>query len=167
MQLGKLSEIELLKLNSATIDELMRRNVVRTRNGPIGDFAEWLVAKSMNLTLAKNSKAGYDAESEAGVKFQIKSRIVTKSNNSRQLSAIRKYEAKDFDYLIGIIFNTEIEILEAVQIPYAIVGNYASYKEHINGHILRLKGAVLRDPEIMHIKDKLTENISTSTRKNG
>lgn len=82
--LEKLSEIELLQLHASIIDELKRREVVRTKNNPIGDYTEWLVAKALNLQLARNSSAGYDGEDINGIKYQIKGRRISPGNKSRQ-----------------------------------------------------------------------------------
>jgi len=98
MNLEKLDIIELLQLQANATKELKRRKIVRTNNNPLGDYTEWLVSQRMKLNLAKNSTAGYDAISDAGVTFQIKGRRVTLENPSRQLSAIRNYGSKDFDW---------------------------------------------------------------------
>ena len=43
------SIIGLLRNHSAILDELKRRKVVRTKNNPIGGYAEWLVSKKFKL----------------------------------------------------------------------------------------------------------------------
>lgn len=65
MNLATLSVHELLSLQADAIDELKKRGVLRTKNNPVGDYAEWLVSHALNLTLAKNSSAGYDALSQS------------------------------------------------------------------------------------------------------
>ena len=68
---------ELLRLYSGVIRELKAYKVIRTNN-VVGEYAEWLVSKRMNLTLAPPSEKGYDASSrdESGreIRYQIKSR---------------------------------------------------------------------------------------------
>lgn len=143
---------ELLRLQSSVVDELRRRKVVRTKNNPLGDYTEWLVAKGLGLELAANSSAGYDGIDPDGVKIQIKGRRVTPDNKSRQLSAIRKYEEKDFDQLAAVIYDQDFEIIDALLIPHEVVGVYASYRKHVNAHILHLKGPILDDPRVRCIK---------------
>ena len=152
MHLDKMEVKELLQLQASITNELKGRGVVRTQNNPLGDYTEWLVAKALGLELEANSKAGYDGISETGVKIQIKGRRVTPKNNSRQLSAIRKYKEKDFDELAAVIYDEKFDVLEAWLIPHGVVGEYASYREHVNAHILVLKGAILTDPRIRCIK---------------
>lgn len=149
LHLSKLEPIDLLRQYTAVIDELKSRGIVRTNNAPLGDFTEWLIAKSMDLQLAPNSKAGYDAISDAGVKFQIKARRVTPDNNSRQLGAIRKYKEADFDYLVAVIFDENFSLIEAYLIPHEIVGKYGRFQEHTNALNLLMTGAILEDPGIM------------------
>jgi hypothetical protein len=153
VDLSKLTTKELLRLQASATSELLNREVVRTKNNPLGDYAEWLVAKALGLTLQTNSKAGYDGIDSKGVRIQIKGRRITSGNRSRQLGAIRKYDGKDFDELAAVIFDEDFEVTEAYLIPHHVVGEYASYREHVNAHILVLKGPILSDTRIRCIKD--------------
>jgi len=149
--LKKLSVIELLELHSAIIDDLKRRKVVRTRNNPVGDYTEWLVAKGLGLELAANSSAGFDALDAKGVKIQIKGRRITKENRSRQLGIIRKLDEKDFDQLIAVIFNEAYDVIDARLIPHEVIIDYAKYSDPQKGHILYLKGPILKDSRVKDI----------------
>lgn len=153
MELSKFTEIELLRLHASATDELRSRGIVRTQNNPLGDYTEWLVASALGLELQTNSKAGYDGISRDGLRVQIKGRRVTSKNCSRQLSAIRKYSDKDFDALAAVIFDESFDIVEALLIPHEVVGEYASYREHVNAHILILRGPILSDPRVQSIKE--------------
>jgi len=155
MNLKNLAIKELLQLQAAVTDELKAREVVRTKNNPLGDYTEWLVANALGLELQANSKTGYDGISKNGLRVQIKGRRITPENKSRQLSAIRKYDEKDFDELAAVIFNEHFEVIDAVLIPHEVVGEYASYREHVNAHILILKGPILNDPRVKSIKHKV------------
>ncbi|MCQ9616352.1 hypothetical protein L1889_06270 [Paenalcaligenes niemegkensis] len=72
MDIKKLSLHDLLTLHTDAITELRHRGVLRTKNNPTGDYAEWLVSKALGLTLASNSSADYDAVSESGKKYKSK-----------------------------------------------------------------------------------------------
>jgi hypothetical protein len=126
--------------------------VVRTKNNPVGDYTEWLVARGLGLELANNSVAGFDGIDRDGVKIQIKGRRITPDNNSRQLSAIRNLESQDFDQLAAVIFDENYNILDAVIMPHEVIGDYASYRAHTNAHILHLRGAILSDPRVRDIR---------------
>lgn len=47
--LDAMSPLELLRLQSEVLDELMRRDIVRSRNNPTGDYGEWIVARKLGL----------------------------------------------------------------------------------------------------------------------
>lgn len=155
-ELPAMTEKELLVLHAAIIDELKTRNVVRTKNNPVGDYTEWLVSKALKLNLANNSAAGYDGVDEKGIKYQIKGRRITPENKSRQLSAIRKLKEKDFDYLIGVIFDKDYSVIDAVVVPHEAVVEYSTYREHVNAHILHLRGAILEDSRVKSIREAIS-----------
>jgi hypothetical protein len=139
---------ELLQCYVDILDELRKRKIVRTANSPLGDYTEWLVAQKLNLTLSVNSTAGYDAIDTLGARYQIKSRRVHPANQSRQLSPIRDLAGQKFDYLIAVIFNNDFSIQQAVKIPHMVIAEYASYRSHVNGSILHIRGAVLKDSRV-------------------
>ncbi len=145
------------------MDELKTRGVVRTLNNPVSDYAEWLVAKKMDLKLVSNSNSGYDAKDVYGNRFQIKSRRLSPKKNSRQLSVIRKLNSNEFDYLIGVVFNKDFTVEEAYKIPRSVIGKFAPFNEHQNGHILHLRGDVLKAQDVENItniiKDEPTRNV--------
>ena len=130
---------QLLQYYVRILEELRAREIVRTSNNPVGDYAEWLISNQLGLTLVTNSTSGYDAIDSSGVKFQIKGRRLTPRNQSRQLSAIRNLKSHDFDYLIAVLFNEQVEVEKVVKIPHEIIGKYAQYREHVNAHILILR----------------------------
>jgi hypothetical protein len=84
---------------------------------------------------------------------QIKGRRITPDNRSRQLSAIRKYDEKDFDELAAVIYDENFDVIDAVVIPHEVVGEYASFRKHVNAHILILKGPILSDRRVKCIKE--------------
>lgn len=122
--LNALNNLELLSLHSEILTQLRSRGVIRTKNNPVGDYAEWLVSNALGMTLLSNSSAGADAIDADGKKVQIKARRVTPDNPSRQLSALRNYEAADFDYLIAVIFDETYNILDAYKIPHEVIRDY-------------------------------------------
>jgi len=156
MNLREQSIKELLQLQSQVINELQRRKIVRTKNNPLGDYTEWLVAKGLGLELANNSAAGYDGVDSEGIKIQVKGRRVTSDNKSRQLGAIRKLEAKDFDQLAAVIFDENYEIIDALLIPHEVISEYAKYRKHTNAYVMHLKGPILSDPRVKDIKKLIT-----------
>lgn len=164
MDLKSISTQQLLQNYVHILDELRTRKIVRTSNSPMGDYAEWLVSDRLSLTLVTNSTAGYDAVDTFGTKFQIKCRRITPRNRSRQLSAIRNLKYQEFDYLIAVLFNEQVNVISVMKIPHSIIEKYARYREHVNAHILILRGDILVDPMVEDITSLFTKK---DTRDNG
>ena len=139
---------QFLQYYSRILDELRERKIVWTSNSPIGDYAEWLIANMLGFTLIANSTSGLDAIDSSGLKFQIKARRLTPRNQTRQLGAIRNLKNYDFDYLIAVLFNVQVEVEQVVKIPHEIFEKYARYRQHVNGHILVLRDNILSDPMV-------------------
>jgi hypothetical protein len=53
---------ELLRLSAQVVTELIRRDVLRSRNAPAGDLAEYLVAKAFHGDLAAPSVNSWDVQ---------------------------------------------------------------------------------------------------------
>jgi len=151
----------LLQCFAEILDELKGRGVVRTRNNPVSDYAEWLVTQKMGLKLMPSSNLGYDATSVGGKRYQVKGRRLDLTHNSRQLSVIRNLNANEFDYLIGILFDKDFTVKEAYKIPHAVISQFARFSKHQNGHILHLRGDVLRAMGVQNITRILNDKPAT------
>lgn len=155
IDLKSMSVRELLRHHSEVIEELRYRKVVRTKNNPVGDYAEWLVCKTFGWKLAGKSQQGYDAIDQENKTYQVKARRRTPDNKSVQLGTIRDLKNKPFDFLIGIIFEPDYTVCYAAQIPFLEVENLASYKQHVNGHVLHLRESVLQHQNVINITNQL------------
>lgn len=146
MDLGELSDEEILRLWSETMEELRRRGVIRTANNPIGDYAEALAAKRLGLELAHGSTAAYDALDKDGIRYQIKARRLIGRTPSRQLSALRNLAQDGFDFLIVVLFDEDFTLRGMWRLPIDLVREHATYRKHVNAHILIARDFVLDDP---------------------
>ncbi len=146
---------ELLRCFANILDELKERKVVRTRNNPVADYAEWLVTQQLGLSLERSSKRGYDAIDQNGKRYQIKSRRLDPTNESKLLSVIRNLDTNEFDYLVGVLFNRDFTVKEAYKIPHSVIREHARFSEHVNGHLLHLQGEVLTAPGVENITEIL------------
>ena len=153
---------ELLGCFANVLDELKKRKIVRTRNNPVADYAEWLVTQQLGLSLERSSKRGYDATDHSGKRYQIKSRRLDQTNESKQLSVIRNLDNNEFHYLVGVLFNRDFTVKEAYKIPHSVIREHASFSEHQNGHILHLQGEVLTAPGVEDITEVLRKHNSTT-----
>ncbi len=80
IQLEALPTRALLFLFADVMEELRRRDVVRSSNNPVADYTEWLVARSLSLKLRPGSSTGFDAEDKDGKRYEIKGRRLTEHN---------------------------------------------------------------------------------------
>lgn len=69
--LDQLTVRGLLCLHAGVLDELRRREVVRSSNGPSGDYGELLFSRAFGWKLERNSTSGHDATDENGARFKL------------------------------------------------------------------------------------------------
>lgn len=146
---------ELLATHSTVLDELRRKEVIRSKNNPTGDYAEWLVSKSLGLTLETNSAKGFDAKDPSGVRYQIKGRRITPENSSRQLGVIRNLHGNDFDILVAVVFDKDWQVECAAKIPHHAIERLSAFRPHVNGHVMHLRASVLEDSSVENITHEL------------
>lgn len=152
---------ELMRTYGDVLDELRERRVLRTGNGPIGDYAEQLFASSFGWVLTGNSAAGYDATDERQVRYQIKARRITSRSPSRQLGALRRLPQRPFDVLAAVLFDENFGIVRAALVPFEIVATLAKRTEHTNSWRLMLTDRVW---SLSGVKD-VTETIRTAVER--
>ena len=56
-----LADEELLHLYGRLMEELRQRELVRSSNNPVSDYAEKIVCERLKLSLMGKSRKGYDA----------------------------------------------------------------------------------------------------------
>lgn len=154
IDLKALSVPELLLLHAGVLDELRARKVVRSSNGPAGDYAELLFSRAFGWTLVNNSSAGFDATDSEGTRYQIKCRRLTSHNGSRQLSAIRRLAAHPFDILAALLLDEQFRVKRGALIPINVVEKEAKFTEHTNSSRFMLRDAVWR---LDGVRDVTTE----------
>lgn len=147
----------LLALYSAIVEELHGRGVVRSTNNPVGDYAEYLVARAFGLSLVGNSSIGYDAISPDGIRYQVKSRRLTTRDRSRQLGFFRGLQLSDdpFDLLVAVLFNADFTIQRAALVPVAVVREHAARVEYVNAWRLILRDSVWSIPGVEDVTTRL------------
>ncbi len=134
---------ELLQLYCDLMEELRERQLVRTSNNPVADYAEKVAVERLGLIHAEKEARGYDATDNNGIKYQIKGRRSTKYNGSRQLGVIRDLDEKLFDYLIAVIFDEYFNVKEIWKIPHSFIKANSRYSEHQHGHIFTARLSIL------------------------
>ena len=150
---------ELMQGYSDVLNKLTDREVVKTRNNPVGDYTEWLVQKAYGGELKGKSTKGYDlVRLEKGaddrskcVKYQIKGRWLKDDNSNKQLSIIRDLDDNQFDYLIGVLFTNDFDVKGAWKIPHDLIRKHSYYSERQRGHIVHLRKPIICSDEVINI----------------
>lgn len=142
-KLENMDEQRLLKLYSDLMEELRDRELIRSSNNPVADYAEKVAVEYMGLTRLGKEERGYDAVDKNKQRYQIKGRRITKHNSSRQLGVIRNLEEKLFDYLIAVIFNEDFTVKEIWKVPYRFVRDNSKYSRQQHGHVFQAKPNLL------------------------
>ncbi len=152
---------ELLQVYGNVMDELRRRDVVRSSNSPISDLAEVLFCRAFEWIREGNSVAGHDAKDAAGARYQIKARRLGKGAGTRQLSAISNLGNNSFEMLAGVLFNPDFSVHRAAIVPLDVVKARATWSKHTNSHIFHLKDAVWSEPCVIDVTTRLQESAKT------
>lgn len=142
MEFAELTVPQLLITHVGVLEELRRREIVRTSNGPGGDYAELLFCRAMQWFPMRNSSSGYDARDDNGLRYQIKGRRLTQFNTSRQLGGIRNLEKRPFDVLAGVLFERDYGVKRAALIPFSVVEQLVRRSNHTNSWRLHLREEV-------------------------
>lgn len=142
IDLAAMPVAKLLELHADLLIELKRREIVRSANNPIGDYAELLFSKSFGWILNTNSSADADAADHHGLRYQIKGRRLASPRGSRQLGFIRRLPERPFDYLAAILFDERFRVSRAALIPFEIVQPRAAYVDSVKAWRFMLNDAV-------------------------
>jgi hypothetical protein len=127
------------------LDELIRRHVVRTRNAPAGDYAEWLVERATRGERSNNrSQSSWDVLTPRGSRLQVKARVVTdeKDRGQRALSAFRGWA---FDALVVVLFDRDYRVWKARYLPIAILRTHRIYvARYVSGKVVYADDGLLK-----------------------
>jgi hypothetical protein len=147
---------QLLSDYGAILDELRRREIVRSANSPLSDYAELLFCKAFDWARENNSAAGHDATDKQGVRYQIKGRRLTRHNASRQMSAIRNLDNTPFDQLAGVLADEGFRVIRAALVPVAVVRTRSVHVAHTNSWKFLLRDDVWTLPGVRDVTGELS-----------
>lgn len=157
MDFMRLTTLELLRAHGAVLDELRRREILRSANSPISDYAEALFCRAFGWTREGNSTSGFDARDRAGLRYQIKARRLGSGPGSRQLSAIRNLAGDPFDQLAAVLFAPDFSVHRAALIPIDVVRSRVRRSSHTNSDVLHLRDEVWSVAGVVDVTEALRE----------
>ena len=150
-----MSVSSLLQTYCDVMDELRRREILRSSNNPVADYSELLFCKAFTWAREGGSSLGFDAGCSKGLRYQIKGRRLTPTNPSRQMSFIRRLPDRQFDFLAGILFHNGFNIKRAALVPHSTVEARARYSKHANAWLFELKDEIWNEPGVVDVTDRL------------
>lgn len=126
----------MLRLEGEIIGELLRRNLIRTRNKPLGDIAEQVVRRARGGDLAPNSAKSHDITTPAGIRIQVKAMSISPGRVSGQFSAFRSF---DFDTAVFLVFAADtFELIQAREVAASAVKSATNFSVHTNASTVTL-----------------------------
>jgi hypothetical protein len=133
--LSRASVPDLLGRYAAILQELRQRGVVRTRNAPLGDYAEYLAKRVYGGELAANSVKSYDLRAADGRRIQVKARAI--SPGARVAEVFSAFRSFDFDVAVLIAFDSSTyELRWAREVPADDIEAAGRYSRHVNGNLI-------------------------------
>lgn len=132
-----MSSRDLLQSYSQILTLLVDRGVVRSRNAPVGDVAEFLVASAYGGTLASPSEKSWDVRASDGRTLQVKARLVVPGKRVTQhYSPFRSW---DFDACVFVTFDAfTYEVLQGIEALPEGVQALASSVPHVGTTAMRV-----------------------------
>jgi hypothetical protein len=141
----------LLSAYAVALHGLRSHGVIRSFNSPVGDIAEWIVSKKLQLTLTPMCNRSHDAIDASGARYQIKARWCPGPNRSKQLGAVRDLASDPFEFLVGVVFDGDFIVDYAAVIPLAVVKQRSTYIARTNFHRLSFPRSILRVASVRDI----------------
>jgi hypothetical protein len=156
VDLARLTTRELLRLYADILTELVERKIVRSRNAPAGDLAEYLVCVAYDGQLAPPSEKSWDVRARDGRTLQVKTRLIAEGD--RKTHFYSPFRSWDFAACVFMILDAHsYEVVRAVEVPVDEVRTLARAAPHVNGFristrtpLIRIPGAVDRTDAIAH-----------------
>lgn len=147
---------DLLSSYAAILAELRERGVVRSANAPAGDYAEWLCSRALGATLVDNfSVKSHDLVLADGQRVQVKARVTSEPPNASQLQT-SSFRSWDFDLAAFVLLRDyDYAVRRAVLLPVEVVQAQSTYRGHVNGSVVMMRGALLDHEDADDITDRL------------
>lgn len=127
----------LLRRYAETLAILKERDVVRSRNAPVGDLAETLVKEAYKGHLAPPSQKSWDVELPDGTRLQVKSRVIDPEARGTQVYS--PFRSWDFDRCVFVLFDANTyDVMRATEVPVTGVQSVARRAEWVAGDRVRV-----------------------------
>lgn len=153
-----MSVSELLGTYARILAELRARDVVRTNNAPVGDYAELLVARALGGTLAESvSEKSYDLICPEFGKVQVKGRAVGQPVTASQ-SQTSPFRSWNFDHAALVMVRlSDYSVHRAFMVPIEVLREHTTWRSSISGHVVHMRPPLTDAPGVLDISDRLAD----------
>lgn len=145
VDLGALTNRELLDVWTGSLDQLHARGVVRTYNNPVGDIAEAIVARHFGGRRGAFAQAAWDVAVGEEL-LQVKACRRATPKTKLGFSPIR--HADGYTALVLVVFTAGMRVEQAWRIPRDVVNALAKFNAHVNGFKIGLTAEVTSHPGV-------------------
>ena len=149
-----MKNIQELWINYNNAANALQDVLGRTSN-IVGEYAEHLTSEYYKGELLPASHKSADVKvienNNAEILYQVKARKLN-SLTSTQLGIIRSW---DFSYLVVILFDSNGDILKALEVPLTVAKEYAKANEHQNGWVITTTQDFLNDVRSKEIMNEV------------
>lgn len=115
MELEQLSTRPLLRLYADILTELIHRGVIRSRNAPAGDLAEYLVAHAFGGELPPPSAKSWDVR-VGDRRLQVKVRLIAAGD--RRSHSYSPFRSWNFDACVFVLLDAHnYDVATAIEVP--------------------------------------------------
>lgn len=130
--------------------------MVRSANAPAGDYTEWLCSRALGATLVDNfSVKSHDLVLADSRRVQVKTRVTSEPPKPGQLQT-SPFRSWDFDLAAFVLLRDyDYAVLRAVLLPVEVVRAQSTYRSHVNGSVVMMRGALLDHEDAEDITDRL------------
>ena len=141
----KLTDAELFRAFGAVMEEFRRRNLTRSSNNPVADYAELLVARHFGVDPVAGVQLGYDVLTPEGVRIQVKARRRSPRSHPSHYGWMHNLEEHEFDALAAVLFDADFSVIEADLITWDAIKTLARYNERVGAHRIPLIRPAMRE----------------------
>ena len=139
--LERLTIPELWALWREALGQLQSRGVLRSTGGPVGDYAEWLVARAFGLARQSYPNPDYDVTAPDGTRYSVKARRWGRAARPTRVH-VGRLDGDRFEYLVFVLLTDAMNVERAVRVPIAAVRSLV-LRDGVNSTVGRLLGEPL------------------------
>lgn len=130
--------------------ELEKRGLIWSGKSPLGDYAEFLVARHFGVEPLRGTNPGYDLMTDDGRRIQVKSRRHTLRSKPGHFGEFANFGEERFDELAAVLFEEDFSVRSAYLMPYAWVTE--KVKPVLGKHRLTIKAVLDSAHELMPLE---------------